>query len=204
MAVAGPQTGDVVSEIVAQKSTCRVLGVDSAMEKGDWGKYMSTSNLLPENTKVVLCSAEKNIGQLVSQVLDNIWKGNRVTYPVEGVPQRLYAKLDDGNKIEDLNGIVTGTDYKSMLGAVGSIGYTTVGSLFNSGVNLSTAGQDYLWRALRCINNEKWQAIGSYDEAISVLTDLSIKLPTVILDNGVKLENKTVAEIISENHYFIY
>ena len=211
MAVAGPQTGDVVSEIVAQRSPCRVIGVDSAMENGDWGKYYSTSNLFKEKTKVVLCSAEKNVAQLSAQILNNMWCKNRVVYPdlnADGSKSEYYALDDD----KTINNIVThytgGTEEERNLltenakkGAVGTIGYTSIGSLYNNGVNLSEAGQDHLLTALKLLGGS-WANIETYNDAVTAILDLDLP-ETTILD-GRKVEPLNLIDFINKNRYFQY
>ena len=202
MAVAGPQTGDVVTEIVAQRSPCRVLGVDSAMENGDWGKYMSTSNLFKEETPVVLCSAEKNVAQLTAQILDNIWSGQRISYPMLQVgkneeQQTQYDHLEDGKKISDLQ------DLSSRMGAVGTVGYTSIGNMYNTGVNLSTAGQSYLIRALKYID-DTFSKLEDNDYQGAIELIVTQPLPYKKLDNGYEIKEKTILNIINENRYFIF
>ena len=211
MAVAGPQTGDVVSEVVAQRSPCRVLGVDSAMENGDWGQYYSKSNLFKEKTKVVLCSAEKNVAQLSAQILNNMWCKNRVVYPdlnADGSKSEYYALDDD----KTINNIVThytgGTEEERNLltenakkGAVGTIGYTSIGSLYNNGVNLSEAGQDHLLTALKLLGGS-WANIETYNDAVTAILDLDLP-ETTILD-GRKVEPMNLIDFINKNRYFQY
>ena len=323
MAVAGPQTGDVVSEIVAQRSPCRVIGVDSAMENGDWGKYYSTSNLFKEKTKVVLCSAEKNVAQLTAQILDNMWCRNCATFPEEteegtkyndidksclllfyprggtptgnvtytvkygtdeatakqvpaeqidsgagwtitpdsvpnpddyiwitgtdesgntwntkfqngpateipkeqGVPgtegsgtihcevisinpKHLHmTEINDSGKLNfalapgiRLDGL---TDEKQRMGAIGTVGYTSIGNLYNGGVNLSTAGQEYLVRALSQIDkNGDWSKITSYNEAIETIIEKDV--PAITALDGTQLDKMNVLDFINSHRYFKY
>lgn len=125
MPVAGPQTADVVNEIVNQNSSAIVIGVDTDQENSDMNKQSPYTDK-NGNNDVIKFSAQKNIADMTSSILN-------------------LAAQDDFNNKDSLSN----NDEQF----IGSFGYLTVGDLTNSGVKLSEAGNIYLINAIANIGS---------------------------------------------------
>ena len=92
--VAGPQTIDAVNEVRCEHSPTVVIGVDTDQENGQLAQYTSLSPL-NYGDKIIQFSAQKNLAQLASLILQAQAKGIRGYYYDQDGIQRIQKPVSD-------------------------------------------------------------------------------------------------------------
>jgi len=139
MPVAGPQTIDTVQEIVNQKSSCIVIGVDTPQEDS----YMNEKSIYTDtqgNDSVIKFSAVKDISGITSQIID------LASHGYLGAVKNDSGEYTFIESPEALADYVSTTDQKTITEStfIGSYGTTTVGNLANGAAAISDDGVFYV------------------------------------------------------------
>ncbi|MDE5617335.1 MAG: BMP family ABC transporter substrate-binding protein [Ureaplasma sp.] len=157
--VAGPQIGSAARLIRQRNLRTIVIGVDSAVEEDDTINLPLVdlpSNKTIGNNKIVQFSSVKNLGDMLNLITQNINSGKNLP--------NSNAALEVSN--------------------IGGIGYSSLGTLFNGGVGVSKAGEQFFISAMEILDGVQYD---SYMSALKSTNPIFVQK----LQELDKPENKT-------------
>ena len=204
--VAGPQTIDAVNEVRCEHSPTVVIGVDTDQENGQLAQYTSLSPL-NYGDKIIQFSAQKNLAQLGSLILQAQAKGIRGYY----YDQNEIHWLDyDGIPLVEKE---TSHSAKVSRSFVGNAGYLSVGNVSNGGVMISK-GDDTKYQPEDPFGGTGWDSLRAameilspadqfedYNKIIEFLYNTTYEFPDPY---GGDAHVKNPFDMLDENKYFMY
>ena len=204
--VAGPQTIDAVNEVRCEHSPTVVIGVDTDQENGELAQYTSLSPL-NYGDKIIQFSAQKNLAQLGSLILQAQAKGIRGYYYDQNEIHWL------GYDHTPLAEALTSDSAKVSRSFVGNAGYLSVGNVYNGGVMISKGddtkyqpedpfggtGWDSLRAAMKILSPD--DQFEDYNTIIEFLYNTTYEFPNPY---GGDAYERTPFDMLDENKYFMY
>lgn len=203
--VAGPQTIDAVNEVRCEHSPTVVIGVDTDQENGQLAQYTSLSPL-NYGDKIIQFSAQKNLAQLSSLILQAQAKGIRGYYYDQN--EIHWLKYDDPPLAEAL----TSDSAKVSRSFVGNAGYLSVGNVYNGGVMISK-GDDTKYQPEDPFGGTGWDSLRAamkilspayqfkdYNKIIEFLYNTKFDF----LDPYGEVHSENPFDMLDKNKYFMY